>query len=60
MVTAFAEEQESSETGEKQEDRVMHTTRIILLDREGTQLAGTELVGRVDAAFVEAIKNSLQ
>ena len=37
-----------------------HTTRIILLDREGTQLAGTEQVGRVDAAFVEAIKNSLQ
>ncbi len=37
-----------------------HTTRIILLDREGTQLASTEKLGRHDEAFLAAIKNSLQ
>ena len=37
-----------------------HTTRIILLDGEGTQVANTEQLGRYDAAFLEAIKTSLQ
>ena len=37
-----------------------HTTRIILLDRDGTQVASTEQLGRHDAAFLEAIKSSLQ
>ncbi len=36
-----------------------HTTRIILLDRDGTQVASTEQLGRHDAAFLEAIKTSL-
>ena len=36
-----------------------HTTRIILLDREGVQVASTEQLGRHDAAFLEAIKASL-
>jgi protein SCO1/2 len=36
-----------------------HSTRIILLDREGTQVASTEQIGRYDAAFLEAIKSSL-
>ncbi len=36
-----------------------HTTRIILLDREGTQVASTEQLGRHDTAFLEAIKSSL-
>ncbi len=37
-----------------------HTTRIILLDREGVQVATTEQLGRHDAAFLEAIKASLR
>ncbi len=37
-----------------------HTTRIILLDQDGTQVASTEQLGRPDAAFLEAIKKSLQ
>jgi len=37
-----------------------HTTRIILLDRDGTQIASTEQLGRHDEAFLEAIKTSLQ
>ena len=37
-----------------------HTTRIVLLDRDGTQVASTEQLGRHDAAFLEAIKSSLQ
>ncbi len=37
-----------------------HTTRIILLDREGTQVATTEQLGRLDAVFMEVIKTSLQ
>ena len=37
-----------------------HTTRIILLDREGTQLASTEKLGRHDEAFLDAIKTSLR
>ena len=37
-----------------------HSTRIILLNREGTQVASTEKIGRYDAAFLEAIKTSLQ
>jgi protein SCO1/2 len=37
-----------------------HTTRIILLDQEGTQVASTEQLGRTDAVFLEAIKKSLQ
>ncbi len=36
-----------------------HTTRIILLDQEGTQIASTEQLGRHDAAFLEAVKASL-
>ncbi len=36
-----------------------HTTRIILLDRDGTQVASTEQLGRHDAAFLEAIESSL-
>ena len=37
-----------------------HTTRIILLDRDGTQITSTEQLGRHDEAFLEAIKTSLQ
>ena len=37
-----------------------HTTRIILLDREGTQVARTEQIGRYDEAFLKALKTSLQ
>ena len=37
-----------------------HTTRIILLDRDGTQIASTEQLGRPDEAFLEAIKKSLR
>jgi len=37
-----------------------HTTRIILLDRDGTMISSTEQLGRHDAAFLEAIKLSLQ
>ncbi len=36
-----------------------HTTRIILLDRDGTQVASTEQLGRLDAEFLEAVKSSL-
>jgi protein SCO1/2 len=36
-----------------------HTTRITLLNREGTQVASTELIGGYDEAFLEAIKTSL-
>ena len=36
-----------------------HTTRIILLDRDGTPVASTEQLGRHDTAFLEAIKSSL-
>lgn len=36
-----------------------HTTRIILLDRDGTQIASTGQLGRHDAAFLDAIKASL-
>jgi len=37
-----------------------HTTRIVLLDQEGTQVASTEQLGRTDAVFLQAIKRSLQ
>lgn len=37
-----------------------HSTRIVLLDRNGTQVASTDQLGRVDAAFLEAIRTSLQ
>ena len=37
-----------------------HTTRIVLLDHEGTQVASTKQLGRHDAAFLAAIKTSLQ
>ena len=37
-----------------------HTTRIILLDREGTQIASTGQLGRHAALFLEAIETSLQ
>ena len=36
-----------------------HTTRIILLDRDGTQVASTEQLGRHDTEFLKAIKSSL-
>jgi protein SCO1/2 len=36
-----------------------HTTRIVLLDREGRKVASTEQLGRRDAAFLKAIKSSL-
>lgn len=37
-----------------------HTTKIILLDREGVQVASTSQLGHHDPAFLEAIKKSLQ
>ncbi len=37
-----------------------HTTKIILLDREGVQVASTSQLGHHDPAFLEAIKASLQ
>lgn len=37
-----------------------HSTKIVLLDRGGTQIASTDQLGRVDAAFLEAIRASLQ
>jgi protein SCO1 len=37
-----------------------HTTRIILLDRDGTQIASTEALGRHDPEFLQAIEESLQ
>ncbi len=36
-----------------------HSTRIILLDRDGTPLASTEQLSRIDAEFLQAIKSSL-
>ena len=36
-----------------------HTTRIILIDQEGTQVASTEQLGRHDAAFLKAIKSNI-
>ncbi len=36
-----------------------HTTRIILLDRDGVPVASTEQLGRHDPAFLQAIKASL-
>jgi len=36
-----------------------HTTRIILLDRDGTQIASTEALGRHDPVFLQAIEESL-
>jgi protein SCO1/2 len=37
-----------------------HTARIILLDRDGTQVASTDQLGRHDAVFLEAIEKSLR
>jgi len=37
-----------------------YTTRIILLDQDGTQVASTEQLGRTDVVFLEAIKKNLQ
>ncbi len=37
-----------------------HTTRIVLLDRNGVQVGSTEQLGRHDAAFLEAIKTSIR
>ena len=37
-----------------------HTARIVLLDRDGTQLASTDQLGRHDAVFLQAIKTSLR
>ena len=36
-----------------------HSTRIILLDRDGTPLASTEQLSRIDAEFLQAIESSL-
>ena len=36
-----------------------HTTRIILLDRDGIQIASTEALGRHDPAFLQVIEESL-
>jgi len=36
-----------------------HTTRIILLDRDGVQVASTEQLGRHDPVFLQAIEESL-
>ncbi len=37
-----------------------HTTRIVLLDRDGMQVASTDQLGRHDAAFLDAIKKNLR
>ncbi len=37
-----------------------HSTRIVLIDSEGTQVASTEQLSRIDGAFLEAIKSNLQ
>jgi protein SCO1/2 len=37
-----------------------HTTKIILLDREGVQVASTSQLGHHDPAFLEVIKKTLQ
>jgi len=37
-----------------------HTAKIVLLGRDGTPLASTSQLGRVDAAFLEAVEKSLQ
>lgn len=37
-----------------------HTTRIILLDRDGVQVASTQQLGYHDEVFLEAIKKSLR
>jgi protein SCO1/2 len=37
-----------------------HTTRIILLDRDGVQIASSDTIGRHDAAFLESVKTSLR
>ncbi len=37
-----------------------HTTKIVLLDRDGTQVASTDQLGRPDAVFLEAIRKILQ
>ena len=37
-----------------------HSTKIVLLDRDGIELASTGQLGRVDESFLEAIKQSLQ
>jgi protein SCO1/2 len=37
-----------------------HTTRIILLDRDGTQVATTEKLGRHDEAFVQALRTNME
>ena len=37
-----------------------HTTRIVLLDSDGTIISSTEQLGRHDDAFLEAIKSSMR
>ncbi len=37
-----------------------HSTKIILLDRDGVTVASTDRIGRQDAAFLESIKTSLR
>jgi protein SCO1/2 len=37
-----------------------HTTKLVLLDRDGVPIASTEQIGRHDQVFFEALKASLQ
>lgn len=36
-----------------------HTTKLVLLDAEGRQVASTETLGRIDASFLQAIEAEL-
>jgi protein SCO1/2 len=37
-----------------------HTTKIILLDRDGIQIASSDQIGRHNVEFLESIKSSLR
>jgi len=37
-----------------------HTTKVVLLDRDGIEVASTEQLGRHDEAFLDAIKATLR
>jgi protein SCO1/2 len=37
-----------------------HSTKIVLLDRDGVEIASTDQLGRVDESFLQAIKKSFQ
>jgi protein SCO1/2 len=37
-----------------------HSTKIVLLDRDGVEIASTHRLGRVDESFLQAIKKSFQ